>query len=54
MAMTDLWLADTMPTRKFDPERLEDRILRLLSTHNMCVLATTGESGPLVTVAIGN
>ena len=49
MALTNPWLAEAMPTQKLDPERLEDRILNLLSTHNMCVLATTGESGPLAT-----
>lgn len=49
-AVADPWLADgDMPTRKLDRELLESRILNLLSTHNMCVVAKTGDSGPLAT-----
>ncbi|WP_345033543.1 pyridoxamine 5'-phosphate oxidase family protein, partial [Kutzneria kofuensis] len=37
------------PTRRLDRERLEERILNLLSSQNMCVLATSGPDGPLAT-----
>lgn len=49
MALTNPWLAAPMPDRTLPRDRLEDRILNLLSTHNMCVLATAGEDGPLAT-----
>jgi pyridoxamine 5'-phosphate oxidase-like protein len=38
-----------MPTDRLDHARLEERILNLLSSQNMCVLATTGPDGPLAT-----
>lgn len=49
MAVTNPWLAGPSPTRRLDRERLEERILNLLSSQNMCVLATTGRDGPLAT-----
>ncbi len=49
MALTNPWLAEPMPNQQLNRARLEDRILNLLSTHNMCVLATTGDAGPLAT-----
>jgi nitroimidazol reductase NimA-like FMN-containing flavoprotein (pyridoxamine 5'-phosphate oxidase superfamily) len=49
MALTNPWLAGPAPTKKLDHERLSERILNLLSSQNMCVLATTGSNGPLAT-----
>jgi hypothetical protein len=49
MPVTNPWLAGPAPTRRLDRERLEERILNLLSSQNMCVLATTGTDGPLAT-----
>ena len=49
MPLTNPWLAGPAPTARLDRERLEERIRNLLSTHNMCVLATTGPDGPLAT-----
>ncbi|GAA2694520.1 pyridoxamine 5'-phosphate oxidase family protein [Actinoplanes palleronii] len=49
MPLTNPWLADPTPTRKLPPDRLEERIRNLLSSQNMCVLATTGPDGPLAT-----
>lgn len=49
MALTNPWLAEPSPTRRLSRDALSDRILNLLSTHNMCVLATTGEDGPMAT-----
>ena len=49
MALTNPWLAEKKPTKILDRPRLEERILNLLSTHNMCVLATAGEAGPIAT-----
>ncbi|GAA1424063.1 hypothetical protein GCM10009662_84610 [Catellatospora coxensis] len=49
MAVTNPWLAGPSPTRRLPRERLEERILNLLSSQNMCVLATTGADGPLAT-----
>ena len=46
---TNPWLAGPTPTRRLDRERLEERILNLLSSQNMCVLATAGPDGPLAT-----
>jgi pyridoxamine 5'-phosphate oxidase-like protein len=37
------------PRRRLDRERLEERILNLLSTQNMCVLTTSSVDGPLAT-----
>jgi nitroimidazol reductase NimA-like FMN-containing flavoprotein (pyridoxamine 5'-phosphate oxidase superfamily) len=43
------WLSGAAPTRRLDRARLEERILNLLASQNMCVLATTGPDGPLAT-----
>jgi nitroimidazol reductase NimA-like FMN-containing flavoprotein (pyridoxamine 5'-phosphate oxidase superfamily) len=43
------WLAEPMPAGRLPRERLEERILNLLASQNMCVLATTGDDGPLAT-----
>jgi general stress protein 26 len=49
MAVTNPWLAGPSPTKRLDRERLAERILNLLSSQNMCVLATIGPDGPLAT-----
>ncbi|MFC8824161.1 pyridoxamine 5'-phosphate oxidase family protein [Streptomyces sp. NPDC057137] len=49
MNVTNPWLAGPAPKERLDPERLEERILNLLSSQNMCVLATAGAEGPLAT-----
>ncbi|GIG00054.1 pyridoxamine 5'-phosphate oxidase family protein [Catellatospora citrea] len=49
MAVTNPWLAGPSPTKRLPRERLAERILNLLSSQNMCVLATTGPDGPLAT-----
>ncbi|MFJ8828859.1 pyridoxamine 5'-phosphate oxidase family protein [Micromonospora aurantiaca] len=49
MPLTNPWLIGPTPTRKLDRDRLEERILNLLSSQNMCVLATVGPDGPLAT-----
>jgi nitroimidazol reductase NimA-like FMN-containing flavoprotein (pyridoxamine 5'-phosphate oxidase superfamily) len=49
MALTNPWLSGPAPTEKLDHERLSERILNLLSSQNMCVLATVGPDGPLAT-----
>ncbi len=49
MPLTNPWLAEPMPAGRLPRERLEERILNLLSAQNMCVLATTGPDGPLAT-----
>lgn len=49
MPVTNPWLAGPAPRRRLDRERLEERILNLLSTQNMCVLATSSVDGPLAT-----
>ncbi|WP_306214943.1 pyridoxamine 5'-phosphate oxidase family protein [Actinoplanes sp. RD1] len=46
---TNPWLAGPSPTGRLPRERLEERILNLLSSQNMCVLATAGPAGPLAT-----
>jgi hypothetical protein len=43
------WLVGPSPRRRLPRERLEERILNLLSSQNMCVLATAGADGPLAT-----
>lgn len=49
--VTNPWLAGPSPEKRLDRERLEERILNLLSSQNMCVLATAGpQSGPLVVI----
>lgn len=49
MPITNPWHADSVSKRRLERDALEDRILNLFSTHNMCVLATTGADGPLAT-----
>ncbi|OJF14778.1 pyridoxamine 5'-phosphate oxidase family protein [Couchioplanes caeruleus] len=49
MPLTNPWLSEPSPERRLDRERLEERILNLLSSQNMCVLATAGPAGPLAT-----
>jgi nitroimidazol reductase NimA-like FMN-containing flavoprotein (pyridoxamine 5'-phosphate oxidase superfamily) len=49
MPLTNPWLSRSAPTERLARERLEERILNLLSSQNMCVLATTGPKGPLAT-----
>jgi hypothetical protein len=49
MPVTNPWLAGPAPSRRLDRDRLEERILNLLSSQNMCVLATHGPGGPLAT-----
>jgi hypothetical protein len=49
MPVTNPWLAGPSPARQLGRPRLEERILNLLSSQNMCVLATTGPDGPLAT-----
>ncbi len=49
MPVTNPWLAGPSPEKRLDRERLEERILNLLSTQNMCVLATAGPDAPLAT-----
>ena len=49
MPVTNPWLAGPAPDRRLDRARLEERVLNLLSSQNMCVVATTGQDGPLAT-----
>ena len=49
MSLTNPWLSGPVPTRRLPRDRLEERIAHLLSSQNMCVLATTGPDGPLAT-----
>ena len=49
MAVTNPWLAGPSPTKRLARDCLEERILNLLSSQNMCVLATAGHDGPLAT-----
>lgn len=49
MPVTNPWLAGLSPTERLPRELLEERILNLLSSQNMCVLATAGADGPLAT-----
>ncbi|MEV4810089.1 pyridoxamine 5'-phosphate oxidase family protein [Micromonospora avicenniae] len=49
MPVTNPWLAGPAPARRLDRHRLEERILNLLSSQNMCVIATSGPDGPLAT-----
>ena len=43
------WLTGPAPTQALPRPQLEERILELLSSQNMCVVATTGADGPLAT-----
>ncbi len=42
MVLTNPWLVGSIPTARLPREQLEERILNLLSSQNMCVVATTG------------
>jgi general stress protein 26 len=42
---TNPWLAGPAPTRRLERERLSERILNLLSSQNMCVIATVAPDG---------
>ncbi|SDJ22078.1 Pyridoxamine 5'-phosphate oxidase [Frankineae bacterium MT45] len=45
MPITNSWLAGPAPTAPCPPELLEERILNLLSTQNLAVIATVAEDG---------
>jgi len=50
MPITNPWLADPIPTAVLPREALEERILNLLSTQNMAVVATVAADGaPIAT-----
>jgi nitroimidazol reductase NimA-like FMN-containing flavoprotein (pyridoxamine 5'-phosphate oxidase superfamily) len=43
------WLEGPAPTERMPRPALEERILNLLGSQNMCVVATVGADGPLAT-----
>jgi general stress protein 26 len=45
MPLTNPWLSGPTPVRQLPREHLEDRILNLLSTQNMAVIATVNADG---------
>lgn len=45
MPLTNPWLVGPTPDRKLPRDQLEERILNLLSTQNMAVIATVNPSG---------
>lgn len=45
MPLTNPWLVGPAPDRKLPRDQLEERILNLLSTQNMAVIATVNPSG---------
>lgn len=45
MPTTNPWLADPSPKRELPREQLEERILNLLSSQNMAVIATVNRDG---------
>jgi nitroimidazol reductase NimA-like FMN-containing flavoprotein (pyridoxamine 5'-phosphate oxidase superfamily) len=49
MPLTNPWLTTPPTKRQLDHDHLSERILNLLSSQNMCVLATTRPDGPLAT-----
>ena len=49
MPVTNPWPTGPAPTKRPGRERLAERILNLLSSRSMCVLATTGPDGPPAT-----
>ena len=49
MPLANPWLGESMPDRRLERIDLEERIHNLLSSQNMCVLATSGPRGPLAT-----
>lgn len=48
-AVPTAWLTGPAPTATLPRPQLEERILELLSSQNMCVVATAGVDGPLAT-----
>jgi nitroimidazol reductase NimA-like FMN-containing flavoprotein (pyridoxamine 5'-phosphate oxidase superfamily) len=49
MPLANPWLGEPQPGRRLDRIDLEERIHNLLSSQNMCVLATSGKAGTLAT-----
>ncbi len=49
MPVTNPWLAGPSPTARLPRDELVERIENLLSSQNMCVIATTGPDGPAAT-----
>ncbi len=49
MVLSNPWLSEPSSRERLSRERLEERILNLLSSQNMCVIATSGWDGPLAT-----
>jgi general stress protein 26 len=49
MPLTNPWLSGSAKGSPLERSALESRILNLLSSQNMCVLATSGTDGPLAT-----
>lgn len=49
MPLTNPFLSEPMPAGRLERPELEERILNLLSAHNMCVLATHGPKGLIAT-----
>ena len=45
MPVANPWLSGSAPTQRLPRARLEERILNLLSSQNMCALAPTGPDG---------
>ncbi len=45
MPLTNPWLAGPAPDRDLPRDQLEERILNLLSTHNLAVVATVNKDG---------
>lgn len=45
MPLTNPWLAGSAPDRQLPRHDLEERILNLLSTHNLAVVATVNRDG---------
>jgi hypothetical protein len=43
------WLDEPTPTGRLPYDELSERIVNLLASQNMCVLATSGPDGPLAT-----
>jgi general stress protein 26 len=49
MPLTNPWLSGSASGEKLERDLLQERVLNLLSSQNMCVLATIGADGPLAT-----
>lgn len=52
MPLTNPWLVGPTPDRDLPPEQLEERILNLLSTHNLAVIATVSKDGSPVATPV--